>query len=370
MPHRFGDVAKVGQPAEFGGVALAVDVLVQNFYRFLVRNMVASLALIFCLSSAAHAATLDDVLERGQLACAASDPSPGFAEQTEDGLWSGFDVDICRAVAAAIFGDPEKVIFHPYSGESRFAQLQNGEIDLIARNGAWDIQRDTIYGARYATISFFDGQSFLVPHDLGVVSAYELNDINVCVVDKEDNLNNIREFFFEIQATYTEVVYEDRADLALAYLAGRCNVVSAPASWLYGIKRGMADPAMHRILPEQISQLPYGPVVRGGDDEWFNIVRWTIFGMINAEELGVTQRNLESMAAARTPAIRRLLGLEGDFGSSLRLQPKWIEQVIRAVGNYGEVYDRNFGPQTGTTLLRGPNSQWTEGGLLFAPPVR
>lgn len=323
-----------------------------------------------CATLPAVAATLDDVLARGHLECAAADAIPGFASQTAAGLWSGFDVDICRAVAAAIFNDPTKVVFSSLTGQSRFAQLQDGEIDLIARNGAWDIQRDTNYGANYAAISFFDGQAFLVGPSLGVVSAYELNNVTICVVDDADNLQNLKDFFFEIQATYSEVTYEDREDLALAYKAGRCNVISAPASWLYGIKRNMSDPPNHHILPERISRLPFGPVVRAGDDEWFNIVRWTIYGMINAEELGVTQRNLDSMAAARTPAIRRLLGVEGDFGSALRLDPKWIEHVIKAVGNYGEVYDRHFGPQTGAALLRGPNAQWTKGGLLFAPPIR
>jgi general L-amino acid transport system substrate-binding protein len=339
-------------------------------FRSAFQALCASLALIACIVAPASAATLDDILARGHLECAAADPLPGFAEQTEAGLWSGFDVDICRAVAAAIFNDPGKVVFHPLAGQSRFAQLQNGEIDLIARNGAWDILRDTNYGANYAAISFYDGQAFLVPQSLGVVSAYEMDNVKVCMVDDGDDINNIREFFFGIQAAYVEVTYEDREDLALAYLDGRCNVVSAPASWLYGIKRSMVDPAVHRILPERISRLPFGPVVRAGDDEWFNIVRWTIYALINAEELGVTQRNLDSMAAARTPAIRRLLGVEGDFGTSLRLDPKWMEHVIKAVGNYGEIFDRHFGPQTGAALLRGPNALWTKGGLLFAPPVR
>lgn len=314
--------------------------------------------------------TLDTVRERGHLVCGATDSLPGFSQQSAEGFWSGFDVDVCRAIAAAVFNDPEKVEFRPLSGRSRFAQLQNAEIDVVARNGAWDILRDTNYDANYATISFYDGQAFLVPQSLGAVSAYELNDVTVCIVDNGDDLHNLRDFFFEIQASYTELTYEDREDLALAYLDGRCNVISAPLSWLYGIKRQVEDPANHRILPELISRLPLGPVVRAGDDEWFNIVRWTIFALINAEELGVTQRNLESLAAARTPNIRRLLGAEGDFGTALRLDADWMEHVIAAVGNYGELFDRNFGPQTGAALLRGPNSLWTQGGLLFAPPVR
>lgn len=322
------------------------------------------------IGTQAQAATLDDVRERGYLVCAAANPLPGFTQRSADGLWSGFDVDFCRAVAAAVFADPDLVEFRPLAGDSRFAQLQTGEIDLITRNAAWTASRDAGYGAHFVATSFFDGQAFLVSQTLGFVSAYELDDINVCVVAGSDDARNMREFFFETQATYTEITYDDREDLSVAYRAGLCNVVSASASWLYGIKRGMDEPATHRILPERISRSPLGPVVRQGDDEWFNIVRWTLFTLINAEELGVTQRNLESMAAARTPAIRRLLGIEADFGTALRLEPDWMMDVIAAVGNYGEMFDRNFGPQTGAALLRGFNANWIKGGLMVAPPVR
>lgn len=215
----------------------------------------------------ATAATLDDVRERGHLVCAAANPLPGFSQRSSNGLWSGFDVDICRAVAAAVLGDPNLVEFRPLSGNSRFAQLQNGEIDVIARNAAWNVRRDTVYGAHYVATSFYDGQAFMVPQSLGFVSAYELDDITVCVADGDDEILNMREFFFETQATYSEVTYEDREDLGVAYRAGLCNAVSAPASWLYGIKRGLPDPANHRILPERISRAPLGPVVREGDEE-------------------------------------------------------------------------------------------------------
>ena len=328
-------------------------------------------SLLACLLAVpAGAATLDIVRERGHLVCGASNPLSGFAQRSESGLWSGFDVDFCRAVAAAVFGNPDLVEFRPLLGNARFAQLQNGELDIIARNAAWTVKRDSSYGAHFVAISFFDGQAFMVPQSLGVVSAFELDDITVCVLDGGDELLNMREFFFETQATYKEVIYEDREDLNVAYRSNECNAVSAPASWLYSIKKRMQDPANHRILPERISREPLGPVVREGDDEWFNIVKWTLFAMINAEELGVTQRNLDSMMAVRTPAIRRLLGMESDFGTALRLKPEWMQDVIRSVGNYGEMFDRNFGPQTGAALLRGFNTLWTQGGLLFAPPIR
>lgn len=322
------------------------------------------------VTTSAQAATLDDIRERGYLVCAAANPLPGFAQRSPEGFWSGFDVDFCRAVAAAALGDPELVEFRPLVGDSRFAQLQTGEVDILARNAAWTASRDSGYGAHFVATSFFDGQAFLAPQSLGFVSAYELDDISVCVVNDGDDARNMREFFFETQANYVEVTYDDREDLSVAYQAGLCNVVSAPASWLYGIKRRMEEPTTHRILPERISRAPLGPVVRQGDDEWFNIVRWTLFVLINAEELGVTQRNLESMASARTPAIKRLLGTESDFGSALRLEPEWMQNVIAAVGNYGEMFDRNFGPQTGAALLRGLNANWTKGGLMVAPPVR
>lgn len=348
------------------------DVLVKSFLRAWPR--VLSGAIILCASlvfaAPVRAATLDDVRERGYLVCAAANPLPGFTQRSAEGLWSGFDVDFCRAVAAAALGDPDLVEFRPLSGNSRFAQLQTGEVDLIARNAAWTASRDSGYGAHYVATSFFDGQAFMVPQALGFVSAYELDEITVCVVNGSDDARNMREFFFETQATYSEVTYDDREDLGVAYRAGLCNVVSAPASWLYGIKRRLDDPTTHRILPERISRLPLGPVVRQDDDEWFNIVRWTLFVLINAEELGVTQRNLESMSSARTPAIRRLLGIESDFGSALRLEQMWMQNVIAAVGNYGEMFDRNFGPQTGAALLRGLNANWIKGGLMVAPPVR
>lgn len=320
--------------------------------------------------AAASAQTLEAVRERGHLICAASQPMPGFAQRSAEGFWSGFDVDFCRAISAAIFGDPSKVEFRPLAGEARFAQLQVGEIDVVVRNAPWSQHRDTEYGVNYVGTSFFDGQAFIVPQSRGIVSAYELDNISVCVTTYGDDQSNLAEFFFENQIEYTEVLYEDRGDLAVAYRAGLCESVSASASWLYAIMRGLDDAAQHRVLPERISKEPLGPVVRGGDDEWFNIIRWILFAQLNAEELGVTSLNLESMANARNPAIQRLLGLETDFGEALHLDKEWAQYVLGAVGNYGEMYDRNFGPQTGAALVRGPNALWTQGGLLFAPPIR
>lgn len=318
---------------------------------------------------AAAGPTLQAVRERGAVVCASSDPIPGFARQDENGLWRGFDVDFCRAVSAAIFGDPDKVIFRALSGDSRFVDLQTGAVDLMARNGSWTMRRDTTFGASYVGTSFYDGQGFMVPEALGFVSAFELDKVSVCVLDRGQEVANLREFFFTTQATYTEILYEDREDLAVAYQRGLCNVVSAPASWLQAIRRTLPDPATHRILPEGISKEAFGPVVRSGDDQWFEIVRWTLFTLISAEEAGVSSFNVASLGAAKTLAIRRLLGLAGTFGPGIGLDAGFMTNIVAGVGNYGEIFERNFGPDTGAAIPRGKNALWINGGLLYAPPI-
>ena len=318
----------------------------------------------------AQAQTLEAVRERGFLICAASNSLPGFSQKSEDGVWTGFDVDFCRAVAAATLGDANQVEFLLLPGESRFASLQTGVVDVVARSASWTLSRDARFGMRYVATSYFDGQSFLVRQDLGYVSAFQLSDLSVCVADRDDDLADMRAFFFTNQALYEELIYEDRQDLAVAYQAGLCDAITAPASFLQAVRRALPDPGMHRIMPELISKAPYGPTVRVGDDQWANIVRWTLFALITAEESGVTSTNLESMLSSRTPAIRRLLGQEQDFGEALGLEQEWMLNVIRSVGNYREIFERHFGPQTGAAMVRGPNALWTRGGLLFAPPVR
>ena len=239
----------------------------------------------------------------------------------------------------------------------------------MARNAPWSMRRDTGFGASYVATSFYDGQGVLVPQTLGVVSAYELENVSICIVDEPEQLANLQEFFFTTQAAYTELLYEDREDLAVAYQAGLCNAVSAPASWLNAMRRTLPDPATHRILPERISKGAFGPVVREGDDQWFDIVQWTLFALIDAEEAGVTSLNIESLRAAKTHRIRRLLGLEGSFGPAIGLDQQFIANVIKSVGNYGEIFERNFGPATGAAVLRGQNALWSNGGLLYAPPI-
>ncbi len=313
--------------------------------------------------------TLQAIRDRGHILCATVDPLPGFAQPGADGRWTGFDVDFCRAVAVAVFNDASKMELVPLSGDSRFAQLQTGSIDLIARNAPWTMRRDTGYGATYVATSFFDGQAIIVPQSVGAVSAYQLDDVKICIVDEAEGLANLREFFFTTQATYTELLYEDREDLGVAYRSGLCNAVSASASWLAALRRSLPDPANHRILPERIGKGAFGPMVRSGDDQWFDIVQWTLFALIDAEEAGVTSRNIESLSAAKTHRIRRLLGLEGTFGPSIGLNNLFIANVIRAVGNYGEIFERNFGPATDAAVVRGQNALWINGGLLYAPPI-
>ncbi|WP_160300140.1 amino acid ABC transporter substrate-binding protein [Devosia limi] len=327
-------------------------------------------ALVLAAAGASQAQTLDAVRERGFLICGATNPLPGFAQMDAEGRWSGFDVDLCRGIAAAVFGNPDLIEFRSLRGEARFAPLQTGEVDVLTRNGPWTQRRDTLYGASYVAPSFYDGQAFMVAQSLGFVSAYELDDVSICVVDSAGDLERMEEFFFANQATYTEVVYEDVADLAVAYVAGSCQAVSASGRQLQAIRRALPEPASHRILPERISKELMGPVVREGDDQWFNIVKWTMFALIDAEEVGITSLNIDSLAAARTPAVRRILGVEGDFGAPLGLKAEFMSNVIRAIGNYSELYDRHFGPQTGAALLRGQNALWSNGGLLYAPPVR
>ena len=318
----------------------------------------------------AHAQTLERIRERGFLVCASVSPIAGFAQQDGEGRWTGFDIDICRAIAAAALGDPNLIEYRPLRGNARYALLQTGDIDVVVRNAPWTFQRDVDYGASYVTPIFYDGQAFMVAQDLAIVSAYELDGNSICISDDPELLGRLREFFFLNQTEYEEVLYEDLADLAVAYRAGLCEVVSASGRDLHALRRDLPDPGAHRILPERISKEALAPVVASGDAQWFDIVRWTIFSLVNAEELGVTALNLDQLTGTRTVAVRRLLGLELDFGAPLGLESDFMADVIRSVGNYGEIYERNFGPQTGAVLLRGQNSLWINGGQLYAQPVR
>ncbi|GHA10352.1 amino acid ABC transporter substrate-binding protein [Devosia pacifica] len=341
-------------------------------WRLVSRSLVLCAALLSCAIavSPVHAQTLEQVRERDYLICGAVGPLAGFAQQDSEGRWTGFDIDICRAIAAAALGDPNKLEFRALSGRSRFAPLQIGQVDVIVRNAPWSFGRDAMFGARYVTPTFFDGLAFMVPQELGLVSAYELDNLSICLVEGGEELTRLREFFFQNQASYREVLYQDLADLRIAYRAGYCDIVAAAGRDLHAMRLELPDPSAHRILPERISKEVIGPVVRDDVPQWIDLVRWTIFTLINAEELGLTALNTDSLSGTRTDALRKLLGLSEDFGAGLDLEPDFMTDIIRAVGNYGEIYERNFGPQNGAALLRGQNSLWSNGGLIYAPPIR
>lgn len=318
----------------------------------------------------AQAATLDDVKARGYVQCGVSQGLPGFSNADDDGNWTGIDVDFCHGVAAAVFGDSSKVRFTPLSAKQRFTALSSGEIDILSRNTTWTMTRDTQLGLNFAGVNYYDGQGMMVPSSLGVTSATQLDGANICTNTGTTTELNITDYFRANNMSFNLVAFEKADEVVAAYDAGRCDVYTTDRSGLAAQRTKLANPAAHTVLPEIISKEPLGPVVRQGDDQWFNIVRWTLNAMINAEELGVTQANVGSMMGSDNPAVKRLLGTEGNFGVELGLNNDWAANVIKAVGNYGESYDANVGPDTPLGLDRGVNALWDEGGILYAAPIR
>lgn len=324
------------------------------------------------LSAAAGAATLDDVRSRGALRCGVTTGLVGFAAPDASGTWQGFDVDFCRAVAAAVLGDPQAVEFVPTTGTTRFTALASGEIDLLSRNTTWTFSSDNDREFEFVGVNYYDGQGFMVPRELGVTSAKDLDDATVCVQTGTTTELNLADFFRKNNISYQPLPVETNAEAQQRYLAGACDAYTADASGLAATRATFEDPAEHVILPEIISKEPLALLVRHGDDKWGDIVRWTLNALIAAEEYGVTSANISDMAAAAgdSPEINRLLGTEGNLGEMIGLSPDWAVQAIRAGGNYGEVFERNIGQNTPVGLSRGLNAQWTEGGLLYAAPFR
>ena len=320
--------------------------------------------------STASAATLDDVKAKGYLQCGVSQGLPGFSNPDSAGAWSGIDVEVCRAVAAAVFGDAEAVRFTPLSAKERFTALQSGEIDLLSRNTTWTATRDNSLGLDFTNITYYDGQGFLVRKDLGVASAKELSGAAVCTNTGTTTELNVADYFRSNNMEYEVVAFEKSDEVVAAYDAGRCDVYTTDASGLYAQRLKLENPGDHMVLPEIISKEPLGPAVRQGDNQWADIVRWSFFAMVNAEELGVTSENVAEMASSENPDVLRLLGNEGDFGQQLGLDNAWAKNIIEQVGNYGEVFAANVGPDTELGIERGLNALWTEGGLQYAPPVR
>lgn len=320
---------------------------------------------------AANAATLDDVKSKGELSCGVSQGLPGFSNPDDQGNWTGIDVDLCRAVAAAVLGDASKVKYVPLSAKERFTALQSGEVDVLSRNTTWTMTRDTNLGLNFAGVNYYDGQGFMVRKSLGVSSALELSGAAVCTNTGTTTELNVADYFRANNMDYEIVAFEKADEVVSAYDAGRCDVYTTDASGLYAQRLKLTNPGEHMVLPEIISKEPLGPVVRQGDDQWFNIVKWTLNAMINAEELGVTSANAAEMKNSDNPAIGRLMGAEGStFGEFIGLSNDWAANIIMQVGNYGESFEANVGPDTPLGIARGVNALWSNGGIMYAPPLR
>ena len=321
-------------------------------------------------TTAASAATLDDVKAKGFVQCGVSQGLPGFSNPDSAGNWTGIDVDLCRGIAAAVFGDDTKVKFVPLSAKERFTALQSGEVDVLSRNTTWTMSRDTTLGLNFAGVNYYDGQGFMVRKDLGVKSALELSGASVCTNTGTTTELNVADYFRANKLEYEIVAFEKADEVVAAYDAGRCDVYTTDQSGLYAQRLKLTNPNDHVVLPEIISKEPLGPVVRQGDDQWFNIVKWTHFAMVNAEELGIGKANFADMSASDNPEIKRLIGTEGEFGASLGLGNDWAANIVKLVGNYGEIFDANVGPNTDLAIARGTNDLWSRGGLQYAPPIR
>ena len=315
--------------------------------------------------------TLQTVKGRGHVFCGVSQGLPGFSTPDAKGNWSGFDVDFCKAVAAATLGSADKVKFVPLSAKERFTALQSGEVDVLSRNTTWTLSRDTALGLTFAGVTYYDGQGFMARRKLGVKSAKELNGATVCANAGTTTELNVADYFRSHGMQYKLVTFEKSDDAFAAYVKGRCDVYTTDQSGLYAQRVRLDDPDQHVILPEIISKEPLGPAVRHGDDAWFAVVKWTLFALINAEELGVTAANAQQMRTdSKNPEVRRLLGSEGDAGKSLGLDADWALRAVQAVGNYGEMFERNLGAGSPLKIARNVNALWTKGGILYAPPVR
>lgn len=320
--------------------------------------------------TAAGAATLDDVRARGELLCGVNQGLLGFASQDASGAWSGFDVDFCRAVAAAVLGDPGKVALVPLSAAERFDALKGGKVDLLSRNSTWTMSRETGLGLTFAGVTYYDGQGFMVPSAKGVVSALELGGSTVCVQGGTTSEANLADYFGTNNMAYTAVVTASPAESIAAYAEGRCGVVTSDMSQLYALRLELADPGAHMVLPDAISKEPLGPAVRQDDPAWATLVKWVHFALLDAEELGVASDTVEAALQSKKPDVRRLVGLDGGFGSQMGLADDWAVKIIRAVGNYGEIYDRNLGVDSKLGIPRGMNQLWSLGGIQYAPPIR
>jgi len=327
---------------------------------------------IWTLSGLAHAGkTLDGIKQRGQVICGVNPGLAGFGAADSQGNWTGLDVDICRAIAASVLGDPGKVKWVPLNAQQRFTALQSGEIDILSRNTTFTLTRDASLGLNSTAITYYDGQGFMVPKKLKVKSAKQLNNAAICVQSGTTTEKNLNDYFRANKLKYKPVVFESFEASFKAFFAGRCQAYTTDASGLASIRNKEAqNPDDFLILPEIISKEPLGPMVRRGDDEWFAITKWVIYALLEAEEYGITQANAEQMKSSDNPSVQRILGTSEDSGKLLGLDKDWALRAVKAVGNYGEIFERNVGPKSPLKLPRGLNNLWNKGGLMYAPPVR
>lgn len=314
--------------------------------------------------------TLKRTLRRGEVLCGVNKGLPGFSIPDDKGNWTGFDVDFCRAVAAAIFDDPSKAKFVPLEASERFKELQNRTVDILSRNSTWSMARETKYDLYFPAVAYYDGEGFMLPRARNIDSALELNGSKVCVQSETTTQLNLADYFRANNMKYQEVKFGKLEDVIKAYNSGQCDTLTADVSQLYALRLNLAKPDDHVILADVISKEPLAPVVRQRDDDWMMIVKWTLYAMINAEELGVTSKNIDEALKSKKPDVMRLVGTEGAYGEELGLTKDWAVRIIRHVGNYGEVYERNVGSGSKLKIPRGLNQLWSAGGIQYAPPIR
>jgi general L-amino acid transport system substrate-binding protein len=314
--------------------------------------------------------TLKRTVRRDAVHCGVNTGLPGFSSKDKDGNWSGFDVDFCRAIAATIFDDPTKVKFVPLDAKERFTELSNRKVDVLARNSTWTMSRETEYYLHFAAVSYYDGQGFMVAQSRNVSSALELDGSKVCVQSQTTTELNLADYFRANNMKYQGLRFGKLDEVFNAYASGQCNVLTADISQLYALRLKLAQPGEHDILPDVISKEPLAPVVRHKDDDWLMLVKWTFFAMVNAEELGISSQNVDQALNSKKPDVMRFVGTEGNYGEELGLSKDWAVRIIRHVGNYGEVYERNVGSGSELGIPRGLNQLWSAGGILYAPPIR
>jgi general L-amino acid transport system substrate-binding protein len=332
--------------------------------------LIAAATAIGATGALAQSPTLAQIKERGILHCGSGTGLAGFGIPDQQGNWTGIDVDYCRAIAAAIFNDPKKVKFISLSAKDRFTSLQSGEVDVLIRTTTWSISRDTALGLNFAAVNYYDGQGFLVRKKLGVDSVKKLGGASICTQQGTTTELNLADYFRANNLKYEVVAFVSNQETVKAYEAGRCDAFTTDASGLYAERLTLVNPDEHIVLPEIISKEPLGSVVRHGDDVWFDIVKWTHYALVNAEELGITQANVDEMLKSTNPEIRRFIGTEGKFGEPMGLTNDWAYRIIKHIGNYGEAFERNVGQGSRLKIARGQNALWTKGGLQYAPPIR